>query len=142
LVIHAETRVRLRTLGSISYIEHDGETGRLLLEASLAAARDVSDRWETAQVSPLLAQLTADEGDHDTSAALLIHTVELGKNLGDKEIFCTFLEGAARLAAVAGQPERALRLAGAAAALQEAIGSVLFPLLRESPDCICAHGAR
>jgi hypothetical protein len=53
----------------------------------------------------------------------------IAQQLGDKELICTFLEGAAHLAAAAGQPERALRLAGAAAAQREAIDSVLFPVL-------------
>jgi tetratricopeptide (TPR) repeat protein len=119
----------LRGLGWISYIEHDRETARLQLEASIASARDINDRWETAQASALLGHLEADEGDHAASASLLIQTLELGRQLGDKEMLCTFLEGAAHLASTMGRPERALLLAGAAAAQREAIDSVLFPVL-------------
>jgi hypothetical protein len=42
---------------------------------------------------------------------------------------CAFLEGAAHQAVALGQPERALRLAGVAAAQREAIDSVVFPVL-------------
>ena len=119
----------LRTLGSISYMEGDRETGRLQLQASIAAALDVGDMWEAAQACAFLGHLEADEGDHTASATQLIRTLEIGRQLGDKEIFCTFLEGAAHLAASAGQPQRALRLAGAAAAQRQAIDSVLFPVL-------------
>jgi predicted ATPase/DNA-binding XRE family transcriptional regulator len=119
----------LRALGSISYIRHDGVAARHHLEASIAAARELGDRWETAQASCWLAHLAADEGHHAAAASLLLHQLELGRQLGDAEIMCAFLEGAAHLAAASGQPERALRLAGAAATQREAIDSVLFPVL-------------
>jgi hypothetical protein len=118
----------LRTLGSISYMEGD-RTGRLQLEASIAAALEVGDMWEAAQARALLGHLEAEEGDHAASATQLVRTLEIGRQLGDKEIFCSFLEGAAHLAAAAGEPKRALRLAAAAATQREAIDSVLFPVL-------------
>jgi predicted ATPase/DNA-binding XRE family transcriptional regulator len=119
----------LRALGSIAYIEHDGVAAHRHLEAGLAAAHDVGDWWETAQAAYWLGHLAADEGHHAAAAALLGHLRELGQQLGDAEIMCAFLEGAAHLAAASGQPERALRLAGAAATQRKAIDSVLFPVL-------------
>jgi tetratricopeptide (TPR) repeat protein len=116
-------------LGSISYIEHDLDAARLHLEASVAAARELNAWWETVQATVWLSHLEADEGDLIRSASLLIQTRELGEELGDSEICCFFLEGAAHLAAAADQPERALRLAGAAEAYREVCGSVLFPVL-------------
>jgi len=129
-VVYARGVARaLRGLGSLSYIEHDRGAARPQLDASIAAARDLGDRWETAQACAWLGHLEADESNYATSASLFLHTLELGQQLGDKEIFCSFLEGAAHLVAAAGQPERALRLAGAAAAQREAIDSVLFPVV-------------
>jgi predicted ATPase len=119
----------LRALGSIAYIEQDGVAAHLHLEASIAAAREVVDRWETAQAANWLGHLAADEGHHAAAVSLLGHLRELGQQLGDAEIMCAFMEGAAHLAAASGQPERALRLAGAAAAQREAIDSVVFPVL-------------
>ncbi len=119
----------LWALGSIRYIEHDGESARLQLEASIVASRELGAWWEIAQASAWLGHVEADAGEHAASAMLFAQTRELGQQLGDKELFCTFLEGAAHLAAAVGQPERALRLAGAAATQREAIDSVLFPAL-------------
>jgi predicted ATPase len=119
----------LRVLGSTRYIEHDGGSARLQLEASIAASRELGAWWETAQASAWLGHVEADAGDHAASATLFAQTLQLGQQLGDKELFCTFLEGAAHLASAAGHPERALRLAGAATAQRDAINSVLFPVL-------------
>jgi predicted ATPase/DNA-binding XRE family transcriptional regulator len=119
----------LWALGSICYLEHDAYAARLHLEASIAAASELNDKWDTAQASAWLCHLAADEGLHAASASLLRQTLELGQQVGDSGTICSFLEGAAHLAAAAGQPERAMRLAGAAAAQREAIDSVLFPVL-------------
>jgi hypothetical protein len=99
------------------------------LEASIATSRELGAWWETAQATAWLGHVEADAGDHATSATLFAQTLQLGQQLGDKELFCTFLEGAAHLASAVGQPERAVRLAGAAIAQREAIDSVLFPVL-------------
>ena len=124
----------LRGLGSISYIEKDGGAARRQLEASLTAARELGDRWEAAQGVYWLSHLAVDEGDYATAVSLLGHLLELGQQLGDAEILCACLEGAAHLAAAAGQAERALRLAGAAAAQRAAIDSVPFPVLERLID--------
>jgi hypothetical protein len=97
--------------------------------ATLAAARELGDRWETAQAAYWLSHLAVDEGDHASAVSLLRHLRELGQQLGDAELMCAFLEGTAHLAAASGQPEPALRLAGAAATQREAIDSVVFPVV-------------
>jgi predicted ATPase/DNA-binding XRE family transcriptional regulator len=116
-------------VGSISYIEHDGEAARHQLEASIAASRELGAWWEAAQASGWLGHVEADAGGHARSASLFAQLLQLGRQLGDRELLCIFLEGAAHLAAAAAQPERALRLAGAATRQRETIDSVPFPVL-------------
>jgi hypothetical protein len=54
---------------------------------------------------------------------------DIGQQLGDSEVSCLFLEGTVHCAAVADQPELALRLAAVADAYRETIGAVLFPVM-------------
>jgi DNA-binding CsgD family transcriptional regulator len=64
--------------------------------------------------------VATEEGDHEAAYALLKEALTLRRELGGTGRLVTSLEGFAYLAAAQGQPGRALRLAGAAAALRDA----------------------
>ncbi len=66
--------------------------------------------------------------------ALFAEGLALHAELGDRRIIAMALDGVAGLAIAWGQPERAARLFGAAAALREASG---LPI---DPACRAAHG--
>jgi hypothetical protein len=60
-------------------------------------------------------------GDAAAAAERLGQSLEIYRSLGDRLGIASAIEGFAALAASTGQPERALRLAGAATALRESI---------------------
>jgi non-specific serine/threonine protein kinase len=125
----AEARA-LRGLGVLSYIQQDLHAARVHLEAGIAAARELGDRWQAAQACIWLSHVEADEGHHAACASLLLDALALGQQLADPSTICErFLDGAAHVAALSGHAERALRLAGAAAAHREAEDAVLFPVV-------------
>ena len=68
-----------------------------------------------------------DEGDYGSARPLLEESLSLNRELGDQTAIAYLLEDYAGLAAFEALPERALRLAGFAAALRETIGAPLPP---------------
>jgi hypothetical protein len=71
-------------------------------------------------------------GQHERAQALFEEALALNREQGDKDGLAFVLEGFAALAAARGDAGRALRLAGAAAALRESIDSTLPPLEQEA----------
>ena len=74
-----------------------------------------------------LASTAIERGDFASAHALLLETVTLSRRVQNATVdYPTVLGYFARLAAAEDQPERALRLAGAAAALRQAAGTHPF----------------
>jgi hypothetical protein len=67
-----------------------------------------------------LGRLAYSQGDHAAARAQLGQSLAISSELGDRWGVAQVLEGLAALAAAETQPERALRLAGAAAAVRSA----------------------
>ena len=77
---------------------------------------------------PLVLGLAAfRQGDHAAAWALYEESLRIFQELGDRFTISTVLAGLAGLAVAQAQPERALRLAGAATALGETLGAPLLP---------------
>jgi tetratricopeptide (TPR) repeat protein len=115
-------------------LNHQGDTARdqgdcnaacSLYEKSLAIFRQLDDRWGIAASLADLGHLARKQRDFRSADSLYRESILLFQALDHKRGVARLLESFACAAAVQSQPERALRLAGAAAALRQSIGSPL-----------------
>ena len=103
----------------------DLPAARALYECGIAAFREVNDRWGIAGSLADLGNLTREQGDYAASGELYRESLSLFQELGHKRGIARGLESFAVLAAARADSERALRLAGVAAALRQSIGAPL-----------------
>lgn len=103
----------------------DLSVARALYECGIAAFREVNDRWGIAGSLADLGNLTREQGDYAASGELYRECLSLFHELGHKRGIARGLESFAALATACGNSERALRLAGVAAALRQSIGAPL-----------------
>src|SRR5262249_35559881 len=119
----------LNSLGELAAAEGDAAAARALYEGGLAGFREVGARHAQALVLRHLALLGAAAGD-PAARGHLAEAFGIWHDLGQEEQSAVALEAFAARAAVRGQPERALRLAGAADALRDASGRPRPPRLQ------------
>jgi len=100
---------------------------RTLLQESLMIRRELGDKAGLALSLNTLADVVLDEGKFADARPLLDESLTLNRELGDQTAIAYLIEDYGGLAAAEAQPEKALRLAGFAAALREAIGAPLPP---------------
>jgi tetratricopeptide (TPR) repeat protein len=100
-------------------------TARDILQESVAIRRALGDKWGIANSLSSLTNLIIHQGEYEGVGAMLEESLLINQELGDRTAIAYCLEDFAGLAAGTGHPERALRLAGAAAALREDIGGPL-----------------
>ena len=98
---------------------------RALYECGIVAFREVNDRWGIAGSLADLGNLTREQGDYAACGELYRESLSLFQELGHKRGIARGLESFAALAAARADSERALRLAGVAAALRQSIGAPL-----------------
>jgi predicted ATPase len=112
-------------LGDVARDQGDGGGARKLYEASLTAFRELGDRWGVAGALADLGGLAQEQGDSSTAHSLYGQSLKVFQQLGHKRGVARLLECFASSAAAGLQPERALRLAGAAGALRQTVGAAL-----------------
>jgi hypothetical protein len=95
-------------------------------EQSLAIFRELGDKWGIAGCLVDLGNLARDHGDYQTSRSHYAESLKLFQELGQKRGMARLLDCLACSAALQFQPERALRLAGAAAAMRRVLGAPLL----------------
>jgi predicted ATPase len=105
----------------------DVATARSFYEKCLAIFREMEDQWGVAGALADLGNLALDEGDYDTAHALFTESLRTCQVTKNKRGIARLLECFASSAAAQSQPERSLRLAGAAAALRQSLGAPLTP---------------
>jgi len=118
----------LGNLGRQARIQGDFAQAIEWLEASLRLSRDIGDRWGAALALGNLGRVALDRREHQRAAALFEESLVLSQSLagrGRRVAYALHYLGV--VAQELGQPERAGRLLGAAAALQEAGGRNLSP---------------
>jgi hypothetical protein len=96
-------------------------------ERALAIQRELRDMRGTAFSLRELGAIAARQREVGAATAYLGECMEIYQALGDRQGLAAAMEACAGVAGAAGQPERALRLAGAAAALREALDVPLSP---------------
>jgi DNA-binding CsgD family transcriptional regulator len=97
------------------------------LEAALAAWRAEGLWRSTAHVLRSLGEAALGQGDRDAARAHLVEFLALTRRGEMSGMVAAALEGFSGLAAAAGCPERAARLAGAGAAVRAATGAPMGP---------------
>jgi predicted ATPase len=121
-------------LGNVYLDEGNYLAARTQLEAAVSLLREIGDRQAIANALHSLANVMRDQGDHAASRAQYQESLTILRELGDRWIVAHLLEDMGVLATLQAQPERALRLAGAAAALREEMGSPLSSAYQKKLD--------
>ena len=115
-------------LGLMAVLRGEHGVARAHLEESLKVLRRLGELPEVKVCSFYRGLLACDEGDYATARARFAETVEDAPLLQLYRYAIPWvLQGYALLATGEGQPERALRLAGAAAALHQTLGQSVGP---------------
>jgi predicted ATPase/tRNA A-37 threonylcarbamoyl transferase component Bud32 len=138
--LYEESLAIFRSLGDRTgaawALNHQGDAAReqgdvaaaaLLCEQSLAEFRELNDRWGIAASLADLGSLAREQRDFRSADTLYRESLCLFQELEHKRGIARLLELFACSAAAQSQPERSLRLAGAAAALRQSIGVPLTP---------------
>jgi predicted ATPase len=111
--------------GDVAREQGDSVAARSLYEQSLATFRQLGDRWAIARSLADLGYLAREQGAYHEADSLFRESIRLFQQLEHKRGIARLLESFACSAAAQSEPARALRLAGAAAALRQTIGSPL-----------------
>jgi predicted ATPase/DNA-binding NarL/FixJ family response regulator/Tfp pilus assembly protein PilF len=124
--------VVMHNLGVVAQEQGDLAAARRHFEDSVAIKRALGDPPGLALSLAKLGEVIATMNDLATAHPLLSESLTLQRDLGDRAGIAFVLERFALTAAAHAQPERALRLAGAADALREAIGTPLAAAARDA----------
>ena len=111
--------------GDVARDQGDSAAARTLYEQGLAIFRELGDRWGIAGTLADLGNLEREEQNWPTALSLYRESLKIFLELEHKRGIARLLECFACSAAAQLQPERSLRLAGAAAALRQNIGAPL-----------------
>jgi hypothetical protein len=101
------------------------------LDESLAIATDIGDRAGIFTSVKLLADLAQCAGDYPTAQSMYAESLAIAQSLGNSIYVARSLDGMARLEAATGSAQRAMTLAGAAAAHRERDGTINPPADRQ-----------
>jgi len=115
----------LNGLGEVAMAEGHYAEARQYHQESLARFRQIDSRWDIASVLRDLGHLSRQEGDYRGAAAMYREALAIFQALRHRRGIARVLEHLACCAACQSRPERALKLAGAAAALREKLGTPL-----------------
>lgn len=124
----------LNNLGLVLRDLDDPNGAQRLLEECLAINREIGDLPSIANALGSLADITLSLGNLPAARDFLTENIRINRDIGDRNGLAFSLELTAQLAAAESQPQRALTLAGAAAALRESIGAPLSPSEQERLD--------
>lgn len=115
----------LNNLGCLAGDMGDYAPARRLLAESLDIRRQLGDKGGLALSLNSLGDVLLDEGDAAAAHPVLEESLAINRELNDRAAIAYLIEDFAALAATEGRPERALRLAGAAAAAHDELGAPL-----------------
>ncbi|HEU0113382.1 MAG TPA: helix-turn-helix domain-containing protein [Thermomicrobiales bacterium] len=119
----------LEAIGWVAVTNRDDARALAAFSEFLAVSREVGNLRGISFALYGLAAVARLRGEHDIAAASVMESLPLWRRLGNDWGNALALEELAAIAAACGEATRAARLAGAAAALRESIGSPLSPRL-------------
>lgn len=111
-------------LGVIAFARRDVEGAAAHLEEALARHREQENAFGTAMALDYLGLVASSHGDLATAARWYQESLGIWREIGSKERLAEWLARVATVAAAAGQAVRAVRLAAAAEALRDALGTI------------------
>jgi non-specific serine/threonine protein kinase len=114
----------LYNLGNVAHTQGDYAAARALLQESLTLYREIGHPF-IIHVLGLLGHVERAVGDYAQATSLYQESLKLRRETGDRLSLAQSLEDFAGLAGRQGQPERALRLLGAAETLVATLGRTL-----------------
>ena len=117
-------------LGHTARGQGDDVEARHLYEESLEVFRQLDIKGDIAHSLANLGNVAVDAGDYATARALIADGLAIYREVGNVWAMVHMIGNTAGVVACLGQPERALRLAGAAAAQREAKNVPLAPDLQ------------
>ena len=120
--------------GDVARAQNDSAVAEKLYEQALAIFRDLGDRWGIAGTLADLGSLAREDRKYARAHSQYRESIRTFQELGHKRGVARLLECFASSAAAQLDGERALRLAGAAAALRQSIGAPLSPTERVKLD--------
>ncbi len=123
--------VALHNLGEIALRRGELDRAVEMLERSVSAAREIGAPRVVAHSTHLLGYAAIEQGRPDEAVTLLLEALDVDEEQGDREGVAFVFEGLASVAATP-DPERALRVAGAADALRESIGAPITDFDKEA----------
>ncbi len=115
----------LNNRGDVAREQGDPEAARVFYEKSLGAFREIGERWGVACALADLGNLARDQGALPAAHAHYQESLQTFERLNHKRGIARLLDCFACSAAVQSNAIRALRLAGAAAALRKTMGAPL-----------------
>jgi tetratricopeptide (TPR) repeat protein len=115
-------------LGDVASARKDPQTARVMYERAIATSGEHGNRWAVALTLVDLGKLFSDQGEHRACHQRLAQAMGLAREIGYHAGIARGLAAFARSAARRGQAERALRLAGAAAAIRQTLGAPALPV--------------
>jgi predicted ATPase/serine/threonine protein kinase len=113
--------------GDVARDQGDSASARAWYEQGLAIFRELGDRWGIAGTVADLGSLAREQRDYPAAHSLYRESIKIFQELEHKRGIARLLECFACSAAAQLDRKRALRLAGAAAALRKTIGAPLTP---------------
>jgi predicted ATPase len=111
--------------GDVAQEQGENSVARELYEQSLSIFRKLGDKWGVAGCLVDVGNLAREQGDEKKSRLYYAESMKLFQELGQKRGVARVLDCLACSAALQSQPERALRLAGSAAAMRRVLGAPL-----------------
>jgi predicted ATPase len=117
----------LSHLGDVAKARGDTQTARTMYERAIATSQGHGDRWAVALTLVDLGKLFVDQGEHQAAHQRFAQALGLAREMGYYLGIARGLDAFAHSATRRGQAERALRLAGAAAAIRQTLGTPMFP---------------
>lgn len=120
----------LNILAEIANYGGEYTLARSLAEESLVIRQVLGNRWAIGSTLNNMAVASLNLGDCASAWSLYRESLVIWRKLGDRWRIAQALDGFAGVAACQSQPDRAIRLAGAAAALRESIRAPLPRPLR------------
>lgn len=128
----------LNYLGNLANDLGDHHAAREQLSEALTLMRQVGDPWMIGNILNNLANALRDGGVYAAAHAHYRESLRIYQAFADQWALAYLFEDIGMLAALEGQPERALRLVGAGTALRNAIGAPLAPAEQQRLERVLA----
>ncbi|MEZ4660196.1 MAG: tetratricopeptide repeat protein [Caldilineaceae bacterium] len=117
----------LNNLGELALMQEQYAAAHPYLEEAVTIYRAIGDRWSLGNTVLTLGNVLRAQGDYQAAYPLYQESLQIYRGLGDRRSLAYLLESMGGLLSLQGESVRALRLAGAAAALRDQLQTPLSP---------------